>query len=99
MRPLGVGPERCGLLSNAQARVLIGAEIGPEPRLVVARQSFEPTPEVTPQHRNAADHGRMSWQAVDGHCDIVERRGAHEVLPETSPNPTCPDAFLAGALR
>ena len=79
--------------------MLIGAEIGPELRLVVARQSFEPTPEVAPQHRNAADHGRMSWQAVDGHCDIVERRGAHEVLPETSPNPTCPDAFLAGALR
>src|ERR1700692_652042 len=99
VRPLGFGPEGCGPLSHAQARVLVGAQKAPELRIVVARQGLEPAPEVARQHGYAADHSRVSRQAVDRHRHIVERRGTHEVLPESGPNPPGPDALLASTLR
>src|SRR5260370_1125020 len=60
--------------------------------------ALEPAPEVAPHHSHAADHGRVSWQAVESNRQVVERRGAHEVLPEPGPKPPGADALLAGTL-
>src|SRR5690242_7184957 len=97
--PLGVNTGGGGPLAHAQAGVLIGAEETPEFDVVVARQAFEPAPEIAPQHSHAADQHGVSREAVDSHRQVVERRGAHEVLPEPDTKSPGPDARLAGALR
>src|SRR5882672_5254849 len=96
--PLGVDAGGGSPFSEAQAGVLVGADEAPKFEVVVARQSLEPAPEVTPQHGHTADQHRVRWHAVDGHCQVVEGRGTHEVLPEPGPKPPGPDALLARAL-
>jgi hypothetical protein len=96
---LGVDPGRGGPLAHAQAGVLVGAQEAPELEVVVARQTFQPAPEVPPQHGHTPDQYRVGRQAIDGDGQIVERRGPHEVLPEPDPQPPGPDALMAGALR
>src|SRR4051812_16266505 len=41
----------------------------------------------------------MRGQAVAGDREVIERRGAHEVLAEAGAKPSGPDALLTGALR
>src|SRR3974377_620820 len=48
--PLSVDTGRRGLLSDAQARVLVGLEETPKLQVIVARQALEPASEVTPHH-------------------------------------------------
>src|SRR5438046_346794 len=99
VRALGFGPDGCSPLSRSQASILVGAQEVPELWIVVTRQALEPAPEVTPQHGYAADHRGMRRHTDGRHRQIVERRGAHEILSEPRPNPPGPDALLAGALR
>src|SRR6185312_14442490 len=61
--------------------------------------TLEPASEVTPQHGYAANQYWVCRQVIDGHCQVVEGRGPHEVLPEPGPKPPSPDALLARALR
>src|SRR5262252_6598480 len=96
---LGVHAGRSGALAHPQTSVLVGAKEAPELEVVVAWQALKPAPEVAPQHGHAADQHRVSRQTVDGDHQIVEGRGAHEVLPEPDPKPPGPDALMAGALR
>src|SRR3954453_1703970 len=95
----GVGAGSGCAFALTQAVVLVGTEKPPKFEIVVTRQTLEPALEVTPQHGDATDQHRMSGQAIDRDSKIVERRGTHEVLPEPRPEPTGPDALLAGALR
>src|SRR5262245_17167181 len=96
---LGVNAGRRGPFTQAQASMLIGAQEAPELEVVVAREALKPAPEIAPQQGHAADHHRVSGQAVDRDRQVVEGRGAHEVLPKPDPKPPCPDALMAGALR
>src|SRR5689334_20032965 len=98
-RPFGLRPQRCGLLSDAQTGALVGVQEAPELRIVVARKALEPAPDVAPQHGDAADHRGVSGHASDRSGKIIERRGSHEILSESGPNPSCPDALLTGTLR
>src|SRR4051794_36718002 len=99
LRPLGVDAGGGGALAHAQASVLIGTQELPEFGIVVARQAPEPASGIAPQHRDAADQRRVRRQPIGSDRQIIQRRGAHEILTEPGAQPAGPDALLAGALR
>src|SRR3954469_3656860 len=99
LRALGVDAGGGGALAHAQAGVLIGPQEFSEFGIVVAGQALEPASEVAPQHRDAADQRWVRGQAVAGDGEIIERRGAHEILAEAGAKASGPDTFLARALR
>src|SRR5262245_59681688 len=55
MRAFSIQPVRGDPLAEPQARVLIGSKDTPEFGVVITRRALQPTAEVTPQHRDAAD--------------------------------------------
>ena len=99
MGALGFDARGGGAFAEQQAGVLVGAQEPPELGIVVARQALQPASQVTPEHCDAADQRRMRRQAIDRHRQIIERRGAHEILAEAGAQPSGPDALVAGALR
>src|SRR6516225_8311059 len=98
MSPLSIDPGSRGPFAHTQTGVLVGTEEAPELQVVIARQALEPAPEIAPQHRRTADQHRVTRQAIERHCQVVNGRRSHEVLPEPGPKPPGPDALLTRPL-